>query len=174
MQRWKRYSTLPGSNQKSLSSISRNMACRRFFFVVPLLLVATVSAWSRDWPLQIKVLSAESRQFQGPPLVPRDCEWREISAYCYNSSPETYVENKMLVETADGEHLEIACTVYNQWSHCANLPVNRTFQARMTKHGLEIRYSDQDGKMRKQLYEILGKRVGKKLREGPNLEHFPS
>jgi hypothetical protein len=137
------------------------MSCCRFVFVVPLLLAATVSAWSKDWPLQIKVLSAESRQFQDPPLVPRDCEWRDLSAYCYSSSPETYVENKMAVETPDGKHLEIACTVYNQWSHCANLPVNRTFQARMTKHGLEIRYLDQHGKMRKQLYEILGKQSGK-------------
>jgi hypothetical protein len=115
------------------------------------------SAWSKDLPLHIKVLSAESHQFQGPPLVPRDCNWRDISAYCYSSSPDTYVENTMVVEESNGKSLEIACTVYNQWSHCTSLHVNQSFQAWLGKHGLKIRYLDQHGKMRKQVYEILSK-----------------
>jgi hypothetical protein len=65
------------------------------------------------------------------------------------------VENTMVVQEPDGKSLEIACTVYNRWSNCINLPVNQSFQARMGKHGLEIRYLDQHGKMRKQVYEIL-------------------
>jgi hypothetical protein len=116
------------------------------------------SAMSKNWQLQVKVLSADSHHFQGPPLVPRDCEWRDISAYCYSSSPKTYVEHKMVVQEPDGKQLEIACTVYNQWSHCASLPVNQSLHARMTKHGIEIRYLDQHGKWRKQLYEILGEK----------------
>jgi len=130
------------------------MTCRRFFFVVTLLLAATASAWSKDLPLQIKVLSAESYQFQDPPLAPPDCNWRDISAYCYSSSPQTYVENTMVVQEPDGNSLEIACTVYNRWSHCTSLPVNQSFKAWMGKRGLEIRYMDQHGKMRKQVYEI--------------------
>ena len=44
------------------------------------------------------------------------------------------------------------------------LPANQSFQARMGKHGLEIRYLDEHGKMRRQVYEIRGE-DGKKLRE---------
>jgi hypothetical protein len=131
------------------------MHAPRLFFVVTLLLAAMASAWSQDLPLQIKVLSGESRQFQGPLLDPPNCNWRDISAYCFGSSPQTYVENTMVVQEPDGKSLEIACTVYNQWSNCTSLPVNQSFQARMGKHGLEIRYLDQHGKMRKQVYEIL-------------------
>ena len=130
------------------------MHCHRLFFVVTLLLAAMPRAWSEDLPLHIKVLSEESRQFQGPRLAPPDCNFQDISAYCF-SSMKTYVENTMIVQEPDGKSLEIACTVYNQWSHCASLPANQSFQARMEKHGLEIRYLDQHGKMRKQVYEIL-------------------
>lgn len=137
------------------------MSFRRFFFLVTLLLAATASARSKDWPLHVKVLRAESHRFQGPPLVPRDCEWRDLSAYCYSSSPETYVEHTLVVQEPDGKSLEIACTVFNRWSRCTSLPVSRSFQARMTKHGLEIRYFDQHGKMRKQVYEILSEKSGK-------------
>lgn len=107
-------------------------------------------------PFEVRVLSATSRQFEGPPDAPRDCNWRDYSAYCLNSSPETYVENTMVVQKSDGESLTIACTVYNEWSHCTDLPVNQTFQARRVKHGLEIRYVDEHHKLRKQVYEIVG------------------
>ncbi|MFZ0796734.1 MAG: hypothetical protein WB781_01370 [Candidatus Sulfotelmatobacter sp.] len=125
------------------------------FFVVTLFLTAMVSAWAKDLPLRIKVLSAESRQFQGPPLDPPNCNFHDIDGYCLGSSPRTYVENTMVVQEPDGKSLEIACTVYNRWSHCATLPVNQSFPARREKHGLAIRYLDQHGKMRKQVYEIL-------------------
>jgi hypothetical protein len=127
----------------------------RLSVVLTVFLWGVAAASSKHFPLQVKVLSAESRQFQAPPLDPPNCNWKDISAYCYGSSPETYVENTMVVQAPDGKSLEIACTVYNQWSHCTNLPVNQTFQARMAKHGLEIRYLDQRHKMRTQLYEIL-------------------
>jgi hypothetical protein len=67
----------------------------------------------------------------------------------------TYIENTMVVQEPDGKTLKIACTVYNQWSHCTDLPANQTFQARRVKHGLEIRYLDQHHKWRKQVYEIV-------------------
>lgn len=121
---------------------------------------AVTSAWSKDWPLPVKVLSAESHQFQAP--APPKCDWRDISAYCYSSTPAIYVENTMVVQEPDGKSLEIACTVYNQWSRCASLPVHQSFPAHMTKHSMEIRYRDQHGKMRKQVYEILRKDNGKK------------
>jgi hypothetical protein len=120
----------------------------RLFFVVTLLLAAMASAWSQDLPLQIKVLSGESRQFEGPLLDPPNCNWRDINAYCTSSSPITYVENTMVVQEPDGKSLDIACTVLNRWSNCTNLPVNQSFPARMGKHGLEIRYLDQHGASR--------------------------
>ena len=131
------------------------MSSRHIFLVVVLLLAPVASGWTKDFPLHIQVLSAESRQYQGPRLAPPNCNWRDLTAYCYSSSPRTYVENTMVVQESDGKSLEIACTVYNRWSHCTTLPVHQTFQARMRKHGLEVRYLDQRGKVRKQLYEIL-------------------
>ncbi len=63
----------------------------------------------------------------------------------------------MIVEKSDGSRLQIACTVYNEWSRCRDLPLNQTFQAMKTKRGLTIRYRDRHGKMRKQIYEIVSK-----------------
>ncbi len=131
------------------------MACRRLLCIVTFFLAAMTSAWAKEPPLQIKVLSAESRQFQAPPINPPDCNWRDLSAYCFGSTPQTYVENTLVVREPDGKSVEVECTVLNQWSPCAALPVNHSFRAVMEKHGLEIRYPDQHGKMRKQLYEIV-------------------
>jgi len=138
------------------------MSYLRHLLVVTLSLAAMASAWSKDLPvIQIKVLSAESEQFQGPALAPANCDYHDISAYCFNSKPKTYVENTMVVEEPNGNSLEVACTVFNRWSHCRSLPVNQSFQARMGKRGLEIRYLDQHGKMRKQVYDIVSEN-GKK------------
>jgi hypothetical protein len=131
------------------------MRCHRLFFVVTLLLGAMASAWAKDLPLQVKVLRVESHQFEAPPINPPNCNWRDLTAYCYSSSPKTYVENTMVVQEPGGKSLKISCTVLNRWSHCITLPVNQTFRARMRKQGLEILYPDQHGKMRKQVYEIL-------------------
>jgi len=131
------------------------MSRHRFFLVLAFFLAAVASSWPKDLPLRIKVLSGESHEFQGSPLAPPNCNWRDISAYCYGSSPRTYVENTMVVQEPGGKSLEIACTVYNRWSHCAALPINQSFQARMGKHGVVIRYVDQHGKVHEQVYEIL-------------------
>jgi len=136
-----------------MTTINRTLSVVGAIFALSILFLA--SAWAKDLPLHIEVLSAESHQFQAPPLLPPNCNWKDISAYCYDSSPETYVENTMVVQELSGKSLEIACTVDNPWSHCTSLPVNQTFQAKMGKHGLEIRYLDQHHKMRKQLYEIV-------------------
>jgi hypothetical protein len=103
------------------------------------------SASSKPLPLEVKVLKAESYTFKSPPTIPHDCNQQDLSAYCYGSKPIGYVQKS----------LQIACTAYNRWSHCTDLPVNSTFEAKMERHGLEIRYLDQSHKMRRQLYEIL-------------------
>jgi hypothetical protein len=120
------------------------------------LIVATAASSTAKPPsFQVKIVSVESRSFQGPPLVPRDCSWWDLSAYCYSSSLVSYVENTMVVQEENGKSLEIGCTVYAKWSHCVGLPVNGTFAATMKKDGLEVRYPDAHHKWRKQLYEIL-------------------
>lgn len=140
-----------------MTTINRTLTLRALTLAAAILALSTfflASAWAKDSPFQIKVLSGETRQFQGPPFPPVDCEWRGISAYCNDSSPVTYVENTMVVQGPDGKSLEIACTVYNQWSPCTTLPVNQSFEASVAKRGLKIRFVDQHGKMREQLYEI--------------------
>jgi hypothetical protein len=129
------------------------------FVLVSGVLLATMHASSNPGyqpaNVVVKVLSEGSYQFQGPPLAPTNCNWQDYDAHCLHSRPKTYVENTMVVQEPSGESLEIACTVYNRWSHCSSLPINQSFHARMEKHGLEIRSSDQHGKTRKQVYEIL-------------------
>jgi hypothetical protein len=107
---------------------------------VTVFLSAMASASSKPLPLEIKVLKAESYTFKSPPIVPRDCNWQDLSAYCYGSKPVGYVENTVVVQEPDGRSLQIACTAYNRWSHCTDLPVNSTFDAKMESRGLEIRY----------------------------------
>jgi hypothetical protein len=113
------------------------------------------SASSKVLPFEVKVLKAENYTFKSPPIIPHDCNQQDFSAYCYGSKPVGYVENTMVVREPDGKSLQIACTAYNRWSHCVDLPVNSTFEAKMERHGLEIRYPDQNQRMRKQLYEIV-------------------
>lgn len=131
------------------------MSSFRWFFILLLFLPTMASSSAKPTPFHIKVLSAESQNFQAPPLAPPNCNFEDLNAYCSSSRPETYVAKTMVVQDGNGKSLKIGCTVYNQWSHCAALPVNQTFEARLEKRGLEISYLDQDHKMRKQLYEIL-------------------
>jgi len=127
----------------------------RCFVTVTVILSAIAYASSRALPSEIKVLSAESQTVKAPPITPPDCNWQDLSAYCYSSKPIAYFENTMVIQESDGRSLKISCTAYNRWSHCVDLPINQTFQATMEKHGLEIRYLDKNHKMRKQMYEIL-------------------
>jgi hypothetical protein len=126
-----------------------------FLFLLALAVFLAPMANARDLSFRVKIVSAESHQFQSPPLNPPNCNWKDISAYCYGSSPKTYVENTLVVQDPSGQIFKIACTAYNRWSHCTQLPVNQTFQARMKKDGLEIRYIGQHHKWQKQVYQIL-------------------
>ncbi len=130
----------------------RSFGC---FLAVTVFLSVMANASSKPLPIEVKVLKAESYTFRSPPIIPHDCNWQDLSAYCYGSKPIDYVQNKMVVREPDGKSLQIACTVYNRWSHCADLPVNSTFEAKMERHGLEIRYLGPNHKIRRQLYEIL-------------------
>jgi hypothetical protein len=114
-------------------------------------------------PVEIKVLSASSYTFEAPPLSPPDCNWKDISAYCYSSALTTYIENTMIVEEPNGKRFAIGCTVYAPWSGCTKLPVNRTFQAHMEKNGLQVRFQDEHHKWRRQTYDLLKVEAALKL-----------
>jgi hypothetical protein len=126
---------------KTKEAYVRSLGC---FIAVTVFLSAMASASSKPLPHEVKVLKAESYTFKSPPIVPHARNWQDLSAYCYGSKPVGDVENKMVVREPDGKSLQIACTAYNRWSHCTDLPVNSTFEAKMERHGLEIRYPDQD------------------------------
>ena len=128
---------------------------RLLFAFAILLAVTSTAAIAATPPLQVKVLSAESHEVQGPPLVPVDCSFKDLDGYCDGAAPITYIQNTMLVQEPDGQSLRISCWVYNPASHCVDLAVNRTFQAEPKKQGLEIRYLDKHHKWRKQLYDIV-------------------
>lgn len=127
-----------------------------FHCLAAALLLLPLAANSEEASFSLRVLSAESREFQAPPVAPIDCNWRDYSAYCLNASPETYVENTMTVQATDGKTFQISCVAYNQWSNCTTLPIDNTFKAKPVKRGLEIRYVDTHNKLRKQLYTIVG------------------
>ncbi len=129
--------------------VSRNISV--FIFLV----VALTGAWAEDRAQQIKVLSSESHKIERPVTTPPDCNWKDLSAYCYSSSPLTYVAITMVVEQLDGKSLRIECTAKSPSSRCVPLPVSQTFEARRRKDGLEIQYRDRQGRSRKQLYRIV-------------------
>lgn len=105
-------------------------------------------------PIQIKILRSEQRLITGAPSVEKNCNWRDLSAYCTSSTPETYVEKSMVIQEMNGQSMRITCTVLNRWSNCANLPVGKTFDAWSKKGALIVRYRDNRGKQRDQKYDV--------------------
>lgn len=119
-----------------------------FIFAVTL----AASASAKDYPIQLKVLSAESHEGIGPSEKALEgCAWRAIDAYCFGSS--TYTVNTMTVQENGGEPFSITCTAY-EWSNCTDLAVDETFPARQEKHGIDILYTDKSGAKRTQFYQI--------------------
>lgn len=120
-------------------------------FILAATLIA--SATAKDYPIQLKVLSAESHQDIGPSQRALEgCAWREIDAYCFGTS--TYTVNTMVVQENGGKPFSVTCMAY-LWSNCTSLPVDQTFSARQEKHdGITILYRDKTGAKRTQLYEI--------------------
>lgn len=57
-----------------MTTINRTLSVVGAIFALSILLLA--SAWAKDLPLHIMVLSAESRQFQGPRLDPPNCNFQ--------------------------------------------------------------------------------------------------
>ena len=74
------------------------MSSFRWFFILLLFLPTMASSSAKPTPFHIKVLSAESQNFQAPPLAPPNCNFEDLNAYCSSSRPETYVAKTMVVQ----------------------------------------------------------------------------
>ena len=86
--------------------------------------------------------------------VPRNCDAVNFDAYCHNTRT-TQVTNTLLVQEGSQPPFRVACTVDSKWSRCAPLPKGETFDAKRAKHGLQVYFADDHGKLRQQLYTYL-------------------
>src|SRR5208282_4955505 len=86
--------------------------------------------------------------------VPKNCDAVNFDAYC-NNSRAAILTNTLLVQEDNGQSFRISCTIDSRFSRCAPLPRGESFDARREKHGLEVYYVDDKGKVRKQLYTLV-------------------
>ncbi len=126
-------------------------------WVLGVLMLSGLTAYaSSRAATQIKILSStEWSTTEAAQEGQSGCNWHDISAYCSSSTPETYVEKSMRVLDSNGRSMRIACTMFNRWSRCANLPVGQTFQAWEKNRSLIVRIPDSKGKQHDQKYEIV-------------------
>lgn len=91
--------------------------------------------------------------------VPKNCDGVNFDAYCHNSKTSE-VTNILLVQEGDHPPYRIVCSVDTKWSRCAPLAKGKSFDAKREKRGLLVYYVDDNGKMRKQLYTMVGPEAG--------------
>jgi hypothetical protein len=121
-----------------------------------LLLVAIVAdaAASKD-TVRITVLDSVTRA-SAPDNngVPQNCEQLTFDAYC-RSTTNAPVISTLLVQEDNEPPFRISCTAESKYSRCVPLAKGESFDAKREKHGLEVYYVDDKGKMRKQLYALV-------------------
>lgn len=127
----------------------------RQLFLLGSLLLLTTFALAAPGQTQFRVLQSSTRTVEAPPDVPQNCDFISYDAYCHNSAPVSYQQNVLVVEDNGGKSMTVACTVENNGSRCADLPVNGTFTARSKKSGLEISYTDDQHRTRKAFYSFV-------------------
>jgi PEGA domain len=133
------------------------MSMRRMAaFHTGLLLAAMLAnAASKTNLMRIKVLDSETRSVSlGGNDVPKNCDAVNFDAYC-NNSRSSILTNTLLVQEDTGLSYRISCTIDSKYSRCAPLPKGESYDARRQKHGLEVYYVDDKGKVRKQLYTLV-------------------
>ncbi len=120
-----------------------------------LLVAVFASAASKTNLMRIKVLDSKTRSVSlGGNDVPKNCDAVNFDAYC-NNSRAAILTNTLLVQEDSGQQFRISCTIDSRFSRCAPLPKGESFDARREKHGLEVYYVDDKGKVRKQLYTLV-------------------
>src|SRR5580692_9252560 len=131
------------------------MSIRRIAALQTGLLLAAVlaNAGSQKDTVRITVLDSVTRA-SAPDNngVPQNCEQLTFDAYCRSTS--NVQVSTSLVQEDNQPPFRISCTV-EKYSRCIPLPVGESFDARKEKHGLEVYYTDRNGKERKQLYTLV-------------------
>jgi len=113
-------------------------------------------AASRNTALQIKILDSETRSAPlGDSGVPANCEGVAFDAYCRSSRAVPLV-NTLVVQEGDKPPFRISCTAESRFSRCVPLPKGATFEARREKRGIVVYYVGDKGKLRSQLYTLVG------------------
>jgi hypothetical protein len=111
------------------------------------------SSKNEGYDLTVRVVTSETGSLAVDNPNVGACDQANYSAYCKNAATE-FPQSRMVVEGGD-EVFNITCTAENRWSSCRSLPVGDTFKARVEKQGLAILYQGSDGRLHKQLYEVL-------------------
>jgi biotin carboxyl carrier protein len=131
------------------------MSIRRIAALQTGLLLAAVlaNAGSQKDTVRMTVLDSVTRA-SAPDNngVPQNCEQLTFDAYCRSTS--NVQVSTSLVQEDNQPPFRISCTV-EKYSRCIPLPVGESFDARKEKHGLEVYYTDRNGKERKQLYTLV-------------------
>jgi hypothetical protein len=91
--------------------------------------------------------------------VPQNCEQLTFDAYC-RSTTNAPVISTLLVQEDSEPPFRISCTAESKYSRCVPLAKGESFDAKKEKHGLEVYYVDDKGKMRKQLYALVASDAG--------------
>ncbi len=119
-----------------------------------LLFAVLANAASKD-TLRITVLDSATRALAADNNgVPLNCEQLTFDAYC-RSTTNAPLLSTLLVQEDNGPTYRISCTVESKYSRCVPLAKGESYDAKRTKHGLEVYYEDDKGKTRKQAYTLV-------------------
>lgn len=138
------------------------MSIRRIAAVLACFLSATMvaNAASRT-NIQIKILDSETRALAVDDNngVALNCEQLTFDAYCRSTRTAPLV-NTLLVQEGDNPPFRISCTAQSRFSRCVPLPKGSSFEARREKKGVIVYYTDDNGKLRSQLYMLVAEGKG--------------
>jgi hypothetical protein len=114
------------------------------------------NASSQKDTVRITVLDSETRASTADNNngVPQNCEQLTFDAYC-RSTTNVPLISTLLVQKDNEPPFRISCTIESRYSKCIPLPKGESFDAKREKHGLEVYYTDDKGKERKQLYTLV-------------------
>ena len=122
---------------------------------IAFLLAAVLATAAPKSTLRITVLDSATRALASDNNgVPLNCDQLTFDAYC-RSTTNVPLLSTLLVKEDDGPSSRISCTVESKYSRCVPLAKGESYDARRTKHGLEVYYEDDNGKTRKQLYALV-------------------
>jgi hypothetical protein len=120
-----------------------------------LFLAAVLANAAPKSTLRITVLDSATRALAADNNgVPLNCDQLTFDAYC-RSTTNAPLLSTLLVKEDNGQTYHISCTVESKYSRCVPLAEGESYDAKRTKHGLEVYYEDDNGKTRRQLYSLV-------------------